>query len=217
METRALAIAFFYAIGTAVGGITGPLLFGHLIDSGKSETVAIGFFIGAAVMAVGGIVELIYGVRAEGESLENIAKPLTVADAEQEEGAPAAEQADRERDERIRARLERPHGRERSGRRRYRPGPGDSLYSPGMLGTASRWKPASSPDDLDREIDVIARALEDQGPTGRADLARVVGARYWGPGRFREALREAVDEGRARRVSRDTFAPPETGASRTRR
>ena len=48
METRALAIAFFYAVGTAAGGITGPLLFGHLIDSGEASTVAIGFFIGAA-------------------------------------------------------------------------------------------------------------------------------------------------------------------------
>ena len=28
MEIRALAIAFFYAIGTAIGGITGPLVFG---------------------------------------------------------------------------------------------------------------------------------------------------------------------------------------------
>src|SRR5690625_7168584 len=57
METRALAIAFFYAIGTAVGGITGPLLFGNLIDSGSATNVAIGFLIGAAVMAAGGVIE----------------------------------------------------------------------------------------------------------------------------------------------------------------
>ena len=37
METRALAIAFFYAVGTAVGGITGPLLFGHLIDDAATR------------------------------------------------------------------------------------------------------------------------------------------------------------------------------------
>ncbi|MDX6644584.1 MAG: hypothetical protein QOK40_311, partial [Miltoncostaeaceae bacterium] len=42
----------------------------------------------------------------------------------------------------------------------------------------------------------------------RRELARLVGARYWGPGRFTAALREAVDEGRARRLSRATFAPP---------
>ena len=64
METRALAIAFFYAVGTAVGGITGPLLFGQLIESGERGPVAVGFLIGAAVMAIGGIAELLWGVNA---------------------------------------------------------------------------------------------------------------------------------------------------------
>ena len=50
METRALAIAFFYAIGTAIGGITGPLLFANLIGSGDRSQVAIAFYIGAVVM-----------------------------------------------------------------------------------------------------------------------------------------------------------------------
>ncbi len=95
-----------------------------------------------------------------------------------------------------------------SGRGRLRPGPGASLYSPGMIGTASRWAPAAD-EDLDREIDVIARALGERGATARDELAKAVGARYWGPGRFRNALREAVDEGRARRVSRTTYAPAE--------
>ena len=459
METRALAIAFFYAVGTAAGGITGPLLFGHLIDSGEASTVAVGFFIGAGVMALGGIAEIAFGVKAENVSLEDIATPLTATDeaddeppgagtaapepepelasehraqlaclerAEEEraraaehraaahelapaakdgdgragdrmhaeevlaeiaelraaglheraaaheerakaeglsdeaeirasaerveaaqeraraaderaealaaeheadaqahaelaeaaserarareqralveqaeqrarevEGAAAgvaraeaavherwaemhdararahlarargeeedavqlrreaavaeelgraaearlvaarhranaealereggaleeseevrAEAAERERqalerEERIRARLARQRERDRSGRRRYRPGPGTSLYSPGMVGTASRWSPAAD-EDLDREIDVIARALDERGATDRDELAKAVGARYWGPGRFRRALREAVEEGRARRVSRNTYAP----------
>ena len=81
METRAMCIAFFYAIGTAVGGIAGPLLFGKLIDNASESkditAIAIGYFIGAALMIAGGIVEAILGVRAEGQSLENIAKPLT--------------------------------------------------------------------------------------------------------------------------------------------
>lgn len=80
METRALAIAFFYAIGTAIGGITGPLLFGQLIGSGQRGQVAIAFLIGAAVMAVGGLVELFWGVKAEGRQLEDIAAPMTAAD-----------------------------------------------------------------------------------------------------------------------------------------
>jgi len=84
METRALCIAFFYAIGTAVGGITGPLLFGALIENasaGKDITqIAIGYFIGAVLMIGGGIVEIFLGVKAEGASLESIAKPLTAED-----------------------------------------------------------------------------------------------------------------------------------------
>ncbi|MDE9367160.1 MFS transporter [Luteipulveratus sp. YIM 133132] len=82
METRALAIAFFYAIGTALGGIAGPLLFGNLIESGKASNVAISFAIGAVVMALGGLAEIAYGVKAEGQNLESIAKPLTAEDAE---------------------------------------------------------------------------------------------------------------------------------------
>ncbi|HEY6932448.1 MAG TPA: MFS transporter [Marmoricola sp.] len=94
METRALAIAFFYAIGTAAGGITGPLLFGHWIDSGSHELVAVAFYIGAAVMAVGGIVEIFFGVKAEQASLEDIAKPMTVEEAEeQEQAGPAGRSA----------------------------------------------------------------------------------------------------------------------------
>ena len=77
METRALCIAFFYAIGTAAGGIAGPLLFGKLIEDasrGKDITaIAIGYFIGAALMVAGGLVEAFLGVKAEGQSLESIA------------------------------------------------------------------------------------------------------------------------------------------------
>jgi MFS family permease len=70
METRALAIAFFYALGTAVGGIAGPLLFGEFVHSRSVDQVATGFLIAAAAMAYGGLVELRYGVRAEGRSLD---------------------------------------------------------------------------------------------------------------------------------------------------
>jgi MFS family permease len=86
METRALCIAFFYAIGTAAGGISGPLLFGHLIDSasasGDITGIAPGYFLGAGLMIAGGIIEAFLGVKAERQSLESIAKPLTAEDAE---------------------------------------------------------------------------------------------------------------------------------------
>ncbi len=90
METRALCIAFFYAIGTAVGGISGPLLFGNLIDnassSGDITGIAIGYYIGATLMILGGIVEIFLGVKAEGQSLESIAQPLTAEDEGAEGG-----------------------------------------------------------------------------------------------------------------------------------
>jgi MFS family permease len=446
METRALAIAFFYAIGTAVGGISGPLLFGSLINSGSRSDVAIAFYIGAAVMALGGIAEVFFGVKAEGQELESIAKPLTVEEAEEgasaegAEGGPdlhpehrealrcreraeeeraraaehralaheleardredsgraqtervlaelaelaarahdeqanahdereAAERAEdddereaaeararaaeerarvyeeharaisseheadaerhaalaesaaerarareqrghaaearaaardaqgepadeaharaevherwaathderaavhearaerdrdarrkheaeatrrerlslaaeerleaaghrvsagelrdeeqkkqgiaererrrQERERRIRERLERRRQRERSGLRRFRPGPGRTLYSPGMVGTAGSERRVAE-RALDEEIDVLERALEEHGETDARELSRLVGARYWGPGRFRRALREATGEGRVRRVSRTTYAPPD--------
>jgi MFS family permease len=85
METRALAIAFFYAVGTGIGGISGPLLFGQLIESGERGQVVWSFLIGAAVMAVAGLVELWLGVAAEQRPLEELALPLTVADAERDE------------------------------------------------------------------------------------------------------------------------------------
>ncbi len=82
LETRAMCIAVFYAVGTGAGGIAGPLLFAHLIESGKTSHVAIGFLIGAGAMILAGLAELAFGVRAERASLESIAKPLTAADAE---------------------------------------------------------------------------------------------------------------------------------------
>ncbi|MGD1257804.1 MFS transporter [Mycobacterium seoulense] len=82
METRALAIAFFYAVGTAIGGITGPLLFGQLINSGERGQVVWSFLTGAAVMAIAGLVELRLGIAAERRPLEELALPLTVEDAD---------------------------------------------------------------------------------------------------------------------------------------
>jgi len=450
METRALAIALFFAIGTATGGIVGPELFGQFIHSGNQDLVALGFFIGAGVMAVGGIAELFLGVRAEQQSLENIARPLTAEEAEADlalaapvdggppapavyeelreavrsreraeaeranadehramvhelrgrldrgdqqaidrlraeealvqmselrgqsfdevavahderaraarasseaegraalERAAAAEERARdygervaalesehepdasahahladaaserarareqgalaeqargeaeqvsgshaelararaamhdhwaathearaaarearargdeaeaaryeheartrerralasaqrveaaehrvraselqveeavlsytEREERIRDRATRQLEHERAGLRRFRPGPGNVFYSPGMVGTtgaASRIA-ATADVDLDREVEVIARALEQHGPTERDELERLIGARYWGPGRFRPALHAALEDGRIRRLSRSTYGPATT-------
>jgi MFS family permease len=81
METRAMAIAFFYAIGTGIGGIFGPIYFGKLIESGRAAIVH-GYYLGAGLMIAAGLVELVLGVDAAQRSLEDIAEPLTAQDAQ---------------------------------------------------------------------------------------------------------------------------------------
>jgi MFS family permease len=76
MEMRAMAIAFFYAVGTGLGGIIGPILFGQLI-SGGIPAVAIGYYIGAGLMIAAGLVEVFLGVDAERKTLEDVATPLS--------------------------------------------------------------------------------------------------------------------------------------------
>ena len=87
METRALCIAFFYAIGTAAGGITGPLFFGKLIDNARPRDItkiAIGYFLGAALMIAGGIVAAFLASRPRAVAGESLAQPLTAEDADRE-------------------------------------------------------------------------------------------------------------------------------------
>jgi MFS family permease len=84
LETRAMAIAFFYAVGTAIGGITGPLLFADLTSSGKVSDTVIAFVIGASLMCASGIVAAFLAVDAEQRSLEDIAAPLTATDSSEQ-------------------------------------------------------------------------------------------------------------------------------------
>jgi MFS family permease len=76
LEIRALAIAFFYAVGTGIGGIAGPLLFGMLISTGSRGSVALGYVLGAALMAAAAVVEARFGVAAERQPLEAVSRPL---------------------------------------------------------------------------------------------------------------------------------------------
>lgn len=82
LETRALAIALFYAIGTGAGGVLAPTLFGALIQSGRAIEVFYGDIFGAVLMAAAGVVEIIWGVDAERKSLESIARPLSSVEEE---------------------------------------------------------------------------------------------------------------------------------------
>ncbi len=80
LEVRALAIALFYALGTCLGGLAGPALFGALLASGSRSGVADGYLIGAGLMIAAGIVEWLIGIPAERRPLELIAAPLSSAD-----------------------------------------------------------------------------------------------------------------------------------------
>jgi MFS family permease len=76
LEIRALAIAFFYAIGTGVGGAAGPWLFGTLIDTGSRASVAAGYLLGAALMVAAAAIEWRWGIAAERKPLESVCPPL---------------------------------------------------------------------------------------------------------------------------------------------
>jgi MFS family permease len=109
LETRALAISFFYAVGTAAGGITGPLLFGRLVESEEVDQVFAGWLLGAALMIVAGVVQAIWGIEAARRKLEDVATPLSAQTA--------------------------PSGRRR---RRLGPSPAQPSYSPLLSGASRR-------------------------------------------------------------------------------
>jgi MFS family permease len=180
LETRAMAIAFFYAVATGIGGATGPLLFGSLIGTGDRGSLFIGYLIAAGLMVVAAIAELFLGVSAEQESLEDVAEPLAAEKAREE--AP---------DE---ARPSRPSTAILGGR-------SGSMWSPYPLASAP-----GQERDLEREVDEIVRLLRERGPMTRAQLARELQSRYWGPRRLARALSAARRAGGVHRVDRSSFA-----------
>jgi len=80
LEMRALAIAIFYAFGTALGGIVGPWLFGVLIGSGERAAIGWGYAFGATLMLAAAAVTPWLGLAAERRSLEDVARPLSSVD-----------------------------------------------------------------------------------------------------------------------------------------
>jgi MFS family permease len=76
LEVRALAIALFYAVGTGIGGVAGPALFGALIDTGSRGSVFAGYLFGAALMIAAAAIAWRYAIAAERKSLESVARPL---------------------------------------------------------------------------------------------------------------------------------------------
>jgi MFS family permease len=211
METRALAIAFFYAVGTAAGGITGPLLFGKLVESEEAGHVFWGYMLGAALMIAAGVVQAVLGIEAARKDLEEIATPLSAEAAEGEAAGDEAREAEPARDEH---RFERKPTRPRSDRyRRLGPSEVGSSYSP-VQHSSSR-----GPDeDVDEEIAALVAALHAAGPEGleRRVLGERVNCRRWGPGRFRHALGQARERGAIRQTARGRYAAEEAVAAERR-
>jgi MFS family permease len=77
LEIRAMAIAIFYAVGTLIGGVFSPWLFGWIIGTGSADKLLTGYLVAALLMIAGAIVELWIGVPAERRPLEHIAAPLS--------------------------------------------------------------------------------------------------------------------------------------------
>jgi MFS family permease len=80
IEIRAVTIAIFYAIGTGIGGVAAPFIFGKLVASGSRDGVFAGYVVAAALMLGAALVAALFAVRAERKSLEEVATPLS-ADA----------------------------------------------------------------------------------------------------------------------------------------
>ena len=188
METRALAIAFFYAVGTGLGGIIGPVLFGNLIATKRPADMAVGYLIGGGLMMAAGLVEVFLGVNAEQKSLEDIATPLSAV-----EGGADHRSSDAPPDSLPRQTGPYPVPRRRLASTAWAPLPQASSY------------PRTNPYQA-REVDVIVEALQRKGSQTLLELRRAATARYWGPGRFRAALRSGLASGRIRRVGRGRFA-----------
>jgi MFS family permease len=79
LEIRAVAIAVFYAVGTGVGGLLAPAVFGALIATGSAARVFAGYACGAVLMLGGAAVAWFLGVDAERRPLEDIALPLSAS------------------------------------------------------------------------------------------------------------------------------------------
>src|SRR5260221_8105978 len=77
LAARALAIAFFYAVGTGICGVASPRLMGLLIGTGERGEVFLGYLLGAALMIAAALVELAIGIKAERQPLEHVARPLS--------------------------------------------------------------------------------------------------------------------------------------------
>ena len=174
LEIRAMAIAFFYAVGTGLGGILGPALFGKLIASKSFTEMMVGFMIAAVWLLVAAAVAWFLAVDAEGRSLEDVAEPLSSTGTDEDGSS------------------EEPTHRERREVAGYPMRPG-AHWSP-------RYSFHGAHDPLDGQVAAIVRAADESDrPLPERELLARTNARHWGPGVARRALRRAVAEGQLTR------------------
>jgi len=165
LEIRALAIAFFYAVGTALGGILGPALFGKLIGSKSYVETMVGFLIAAAWLLAAAVTAFFLAVDAEQKPLEEVAEPLSAEDAGQEDGDKRSAPS---------------RGDSRRERRHWSPRYAYSADDARLDGAVAA---------------VVRTAAAADRPLREAELLRRVNSRRWGPGVGRRVVRCALREG----------------------
>ena len=173
LEIRAMAIAFFYAVGTGLGGILGPVLFGKLIGSKSYTQMMIGFLIGAAWLFAAAVAAWFLAVDAEQKALEDVAEPLSATESN---GASPDAAPRRDRPEIA-----------------GYPGRAGAHWSP-------RYSFHAVDDPLEGQVSALERVLAGADrPLPERELLARTNARHWGPGVARRALRRALAEGRIAR------------------
>ena len=216
METRALCIALFYAVGTGLGGAIGPLLFGALINTKEVTPVFWGYTLAAFLMVASGLVAAFLAVDAEGKQLEDIATPITAAEAEVVGDKAPAEGAPAEADRPSAAQPERAPAAQPE----RAPVPAIAAAPPSYRfgrGGSQGWSPYASystttAEELSDEIDAIVKVVNEHGTLPREVVRQRVNARTWGPGCFQKAVSEAMKTGQVTRVGRRSLAPAGDGA-----
>jgi hypothetical protein len=63
-------------VGTGIGGVVGPALFGALIDTGSRSSVFAGYLLGSGLMIAAAVIAWRYAIAAERRTLESVARPL---------------------------------------------------------------------------------------------------------------------------------------------
>ena len=163
----------------------------HLIATKRPGPVAFGYLLGGVLMLLAGLVEVFFGVDAEQRPLEEISAPLSAVDGgSQEEHGVESEAAPRSLPRRSGLA---PVSRQWRGSAAWSPNPVVSRYPPGDPYPVS-------------EVEALVAHLDQHSPHWSAELARATSARFWGPGRLRQALHSGVASGRIRRVGGDRYA-----------